>query len=422
MKPYRWVIEVVLFTTYLVFGISWLAYAPLMGEVATHYGVSSARAGMLISLVSVAKAFVPLLAGLLAARIGLRRAILVGAALTAVAVAAPLAPSFDALLALRFVFGVGGAIVVTLMGPMVMQWFSRHELPLVNGLNNVAVNSGITVAMFTAVPLSRGLGWQMTLTVFGALSAGAALLWLALGADAESEERATDASSAASVGLRDVLRRKETWGVALAFSGPLSLYLALNTWLPTHFQIAFGLEKAQASQITGLFNLVGIPAALIGGLVTTRLGLRRPLIVAAGCVMPLGALGLCLSPEPAVRTASAVLLGAAFFLYVSPLFTVPMELEGLTARHVALMMGVVFSVSYVASFFSPTLVGWLRDATGSFSPGFVVFALLSSSLAVGGLVLPETGPAARRDGTVGFEEGRARVQNACATQAPAGRR
>lgn len=422
MKPHRWVIEIVLFLTYLVFGISWLAYAPLMGEVATHYGVSSARAGLLISLVSVAKAFVPLLAGLLAARIGLRRAILCGAALTAVAVVAPFAPSFDALLVLRFVFGVGGAVIVTLMGPMVMQWFSRHQLPLVNGLNNVAVNSGITVAMFTAVPLSRELGWQTTLTVFGALSAGAALLWLVLGADAPAGEAADGPRPERTVRLRDVLRRRETWSVALAFSGPLSLYLALNTWLPTHFQTAFGLDKAQASQLTGLFNLVGIPAALVGGVVTARLGLRRPLIVAAGCVMPLGALGLCLSPDPAVRTAAAVLLGAAFFLYVSPLFTVPMELQGLTARHVALMMGVVFSVSYVASFFSPTVVGWLRDATGSFTPGFVLFALLSSSLAVGGLLLPETGPAGRRVADAGFEEGGTAVPKASASNVHVSRR
>ena len=45
------------------------------------------------------------------------------------------------------------------------------------------------------------------------------------------------------------------------------------------------------------------------------------------------------------------------------------------------MMGVVFSVSYVVSFLSPMLVGWLKDTTGTFAPGFITFAALSSSLA-----------------------------------------
>lgn len=395
MRPYRWVVESVLFGTYLVFGISWLAYSPLMKDVAAHFGATSTQAGAVISLVSVAKAFVPLLAGMLAARIGLRWALLVGATLAGVAVLAPLAPTFDALLVLRFVFGVGGAIVVTLMGPMVMQWFPRSELAMINGINNVAVNTGITVAMFTAVPLSARVGWQTTLIVFGALSAAAAAAWLVLGREVTAETTA-GAGMVEDARLSEVTRVRETWLVAMAFAGPLSLYLALNTWLPTHFQLAFGLDKASASQLTGLFNLVGIPMAVIGGIITSKLGLRRPLVIAAGCIMPVGAVGLCLSPDSAVRYASAIVLGAAFFLYVSPLFTVPMELEGMTPRRVALMMGVVFSVSYLVSFVSPLAVGWLKDRTGSFGPGFVVFAVLSSSLALGGYLLPETGPSARR--------------------------
>lgn len=395
MSPYRWVVEAVLFFTYFVFGISWLAYAPLMKDVTTHFNASSAQAGAIISLVSIAKAFVPLLAGVLAARIGLRWALLAGAALAAVAVAAPLVPSFDALLALRFVFGVGGAIVVTLMGPMVMQWFPRSELPMVNGINNVAVNTGITVAMFTAVPLSERFGWQITLVAFGALCAVAAVAWLVLGREV-TVEAATKADVTEEARLVEVLQRRETWIVAMAFAGPLSLYLALNTWLPTHFQLAFGLDKAAASQLTGLFNLVGIPMAVLGGIITSKLGLRRPLIMAAGCIMPVGAFGLCLSPDSAVRYASAMVLGAAFFLYVSPLFTVPMELEGMTPRRVALMMGVVFSVSYIVSFLSPLAVGKLKDVTGSFDLGFKIFAVVSTTLALGGYLLPETGPAARR--------------------------
>ncbi|HXE71500.1 MAG TPA: MFS transporter [Candidatus Nitrosotenuis sp.] len=391
-SPYRWVIEALLFSLYLAFGISWLAYAPLLKELEAHFGVGHARAGMLISLVSVSKAFVPLLAGLVAARLGLRRALMVGASLAGLAALAPLAPSFETLLGVRFLFGVGGAVVVTLMGAVVMEWFPRRELPMVNAFNNVAVNSGITLALFCTAGLAARLGWQGALVALGLVSTALALAWALLGREAARPGGEAARPTGDRSGLGPVLRRRETWFLALAFTGPLSLYLALNTWLPTHYQEAFGLDRGAASRLTGLFNLVGIPAALVGGWLTARLGLRRPLIVASGLLMPLGALAMVGASNPALRLAGALALGTSFFLYVAPLFTLPMELPGMTPGTVALMNGVVFSLAYVVSFFAPVATGWLKEATGSFLPGFLTFAALSASLALGGLWLPETGP------------------------------
>jgi cyanate permease len=191
--------------------------------------------------------------------------------------------------------------------------------------------------------------------------------------------------------LGSILRKRETWLIALAFTGPLSLYLALNTWLPSHYMQAFGLTKADAARLTGLFNLVGIPTAILGGWLTARLGLRRPLIMAAGLAMPPAALALCFAPDPAVRVISAILLGMSFFLYVSPLFTIPMELPGMTSPGVAMLNGVVFSLAYLVSFASPVLVGALGDRLGSYGPGLAAFALGSASLALAGWLLPETG-------------------------------
>ncbi len=59
--------------------------------------------------------------------------------------------------------------------------------------------------------------------------------------------------------------------------------------------------------------------------------------------------------------------------------TLLMELPGVTPRHVGLMMGTMFSFCYVVSAFAPTLVGFLRDRTGSFVPGFVALTVFSWS-------------------------------------------
>jgi cyanate permease len=387
----RYVVEVLLFCTYLVFGISWLAYAPLMPELSTAYGFDKAQGGLLISLVSLAKAFVPLFAGAMAARFGLHRALLVGASFSGLAVALPFLPDINALLAGRFLFGVGGAIIVTLMGPLVMTWFPKKELPMVTGLNNVAVNTGITVALFATLPLFKQIGWRNTLVLFGGLCALLAVLWAVFGAEGPIKREVKSTTAEQKPSISEMLKRSETYWLGLAFTGPLSLYLALNSWLPSHYETAFGLARDAAAQMTGLFNLVGIPVAVLGGYLCSKLGKRRPLIILAGTLMPISSYFLVNSSIHEVRLASAVILGASLFLYVAPLFTIPMELPDIDAPRVALMMGCVFSLAYIISTISPWLTGYLFDTYGSYSYGLTLFCATSSLLAIGGFMLPETG-------------------------------
>lgn len=389
----RFVVEAILFCLYLVFGISWLAYAPLLPELSGHYQFDKAQGGLLISLVSLAKAFVPLFAGAMAARFGLKRALLVGACFSALAVFLPWLPNFTSLAAGRFLFGVGGAVIVTLMGPMVMTWFPKKELPMVTGLNNVAVNTGITVALFVTVPITKAVGWRTTLMIFGALCGLLAVLWALFGAEGPIKRELKAETAEEKPRLIEMLKRPETYWLGLAFTGPLSLYLALNSWLPSHYETAFGLERSAAAQMTGLFNAVGIPVAIVGGYLCSVLGRRRPLIILSGLLMPISSYFLINSPLHSVRLVSAVILGASLFLYVAPLFTIPMELPNIDAPRVALMMGCVFSLAYIVSTVSPWLTGYLADSYGSYAYGLTLFSCTSSLLAIGGFMLPETGNA-----------------------------
>ena len=387
----RYMVEVLLFSLYLVFGISWLAYAPLLPELSGQFGFDKAQGGLLISLVSLAKAFVPLFAGTMAARFGLHRALLVGACFSGLAVTLPFLPSINTLLVGRFLFGVGGAIIVTLMGPLVMTWFPKKELPMVTGMNNVAVNTGITVALFATLPLAQKMGWQNTLVLFGALCAILAVFWGFFGSEGPIKREVKSDTPEEKPTIWEMLRRSETYWLGLAFTGPLSLYLALNSWLPSHYELAFGLERTAASQLTGLFNAVGIPMAVVGGYLCSKFGKRRPLIIVAGMLMPISSYFLVNSPVHQVRLVSAVVLGASLFLYVAPLFTIPMELPNIDAPRVALMMGCVFSLAYIISTISPWLTGFLADKYGSYSYGLTLFCFTSSLLAIGGFMLPETG-------------------------------
>jgi len=386
-----WMIEAVLFLIYFAFGFSWFAFSPLRGDIESFYHISKLEGGALFSSVSLAKFFVPVLAGFLVARVGLKTSLSIGALFCAVSMLVPFSPDYSSMLALRFLFGVGGALVVTLMGPVVMQLFPRERLPLVNGLNNVALNTGI-VAAFQVVPgLSQHYSWQSILVGGGVFSLLLAGLWFMLGSDSAT----VTTGKPVQASFAEVAGRRETWLIAMAFTGPLALYLALNSSLPDHFRVAFGLDPKQASQLTSLFNLVGIPTAVLSGWITGKLGLRRPLILGAGVLMPLSALTLCFASVPGLRWAAAIGLGISLFLYVAPLFTLPMELPGASPAFVARLNGIVFSSAYLLSGFSPMVVGYFFDRTGSYSIGLGLCCLTSSLLALGGWALPETGPRGR---------------------------
>jgi cyanate permease len=96
-----------------------------------------------------------------------------------------------------------------------------------------------------------------------------------------------------------------------------------------------------------------------------------------------------------VLSISAVIFGIGLFLWVAPLTTLAMELPGMTPQKLAVLNGVFFSVGYLLAFLAPLIAGALRDATGSFVPGFVVFSLFAFSLLFGGMMLKESAPPAK---------------------------
>jgi cyanate permease len=386
-RPYRFLIEALLFLSYFVFDMSWIGYSPFLKEIQQQFALDYTRTGLVISAVSFAKIFIPLVAGIMAVRLGVSRAILIGNFCICASLYTPFASSFSALVISRMLFGVGGAIVVTLLGPAVLQWFPRSELAIVNGFNYVAVNSGITASLFATIPLAVRFGRKSTLVGYALVSVAIFLAWLIFGRDRFPMNRSVAVSPFATYG--EILRMKEAWWLTLAAAGPLCVYLVFNTWLPTFYKESLGLGAAKAAQLTGLANMVGIPSAVLGGLLAQRTGRRKPFILISGALTGIAAFGLFLTSNLVLLSVSAVIFGIGLFLWVAPLTTLAMELPDMTPQKLAVLNGVFFSVGYLLAFLAPLIAGALRDATGSFIPGFIAFSLFSFSLLFGGIMLKE---------------------------------
>ena len=74
-----------------------------------------------------------------------------------------------------------------------------------------------------------------------------------------------------------LLRVRELWILTIGLSGAFSASSIIMTWLPKSL-IDVGWSDMLAAQLSTIIPLVGIPANLVGGILSDRLGKRKPLI------------------------------------------------------------------------------------------------------------------------------------------------
>ena len=156
------------------------------------------------------------------------------------------------------------------------------------------------------------------------------------------------------------------------------------------------MPLSQASSITGLFTLFAIPACIIGGLLPMRTGLRKPFLVIPGFLIGFAGLGTFLVNNLAIIYISVALFGICNFIFQPLIFTLAMELPGMSPREASVVIAAALALGNFAGFMGPLIVGFLTEISGSYLPGLVVCSILSWSLLIGGLLLPETGPGAKR--------------------------
>ena len=170
------------------------------------------------------------------------------------------------------------------------------------------------------------------------------------------------------------------------------MYVALTGWLPTFYHETRGMSLTQAGFIVSVLPFVGIFGVLLGGVLPTKIESRRLFFIVPGMMVGLGGLGSFLFGDLSLIYVSVILLGLGTWMYQPMLMTLPMELPGMTPQRVAFAWGWFMTTSGVTTFISPLVVGALRDGTGSFVPGFLIFGILAWFLLIAGFLLPKTGP------------------------------
>lgn len=383
---YRFVIGALILAANATIGLNFFSVTPLLPLVIDDYAITRASASLLIALPTVVKALVGLPGSLIINRFGLNRSFGISWFLVGLLIASPLVSDFSTMILLRLAYGVGAGLMMTASASLIMQWFGPREVPIMNTLLLLVIVTGTAVSVTFAIPLSQAMSWEAVLGVFGAVGLAGAIAWILFGRTRQSAGDAVEALGTGEVWrvFKDRTIFLLVIGDALVFTN----YTAITSWLPSYLNEFRNVSLEQAGYVTGLLPTIGVASVIIGGYLSVKVVARRPFFIVPGILVALGSFGAFLFADVNAVQVSVILLGIGTWVYQPILLTLPMQLPWMTPRKITVVWGASLSIAGLGMFLSPIVVGAARDISGSFIPGFAIWALLACSLIVTGVFLP----------------------------------
>lgn len=393
-KPsaYRWLMLILVSlpnfgTNYAQFQLS--AFA---AEFMADFGLTTMQFSAVTLSFSVVAGIIGVCGGTLADRLGTRRVAVVLCFITAAAALGRLLThSYGIFFLLSLFVGCGLGAVHATSGKIINAWFPQKEAGLAFSLYCGIGAAGISLAQLTSTLYA---GYRQALLVSGLVLLLAAVMWLLFGRDAP-EGVSMPPSQPVLKYISRVARLRNVWIIAICCALFSAFIYTVSTLLPTVLADTRAMDVTRANRTAGMLNTAVIVGSVVVPVIQARLGKFRPIlaalmllsavfvvpiaVVSDGLVLPLVCLlGVCIS------------VGCAFFMAI---------LSGLPevgAEYLGSAQGLVTLVQYVIGGFviSSFVVTPLVDISGSLL--FVAAAVLCVLMAIGALLLPETGQKAKK--------------------------
>lgn len=365
-----------LFFSTTAFAVSfavWGLISALAPTFTQAYQLSATEKSLMIALPVLLGSLGRLPAGMLADRYGGRKifaAMLVLAAIPAALIG--LSTSYAQLLVLGLFLGLAGTTFPVGVG-FTSKWFSGEKQGSALGVYGMG-NIGQSVAVFGAPVLAAALGaWRPVFFVFAALSLIWGVVFYLFARDAAQTAEPKTLSENLSVLKRSPL----AWVLSLFYFLTFGGFVALAIYLPTLLRDQFALTPTDAGARTAGFVLLATLMRPVGGWLADRTGGARVLLLVFASVAGFGFL-MSYAWMPTFTVGALGLGNGAVFKLVPQYF--PKETGTVT--------GLVGAFGGLGGFFPPLMLGVIRDATGSYTLGFVFLALFAlMCLAVNYLVL-----------------------------------
>jgi MFS transporter, FHS family, L-fucose permease len=333
------------------------AMGPNADRVKNAYQISNVMSTLLPFVVFIAFALFSVPGGVLAARIGRKKLLLLGLGINALALVIPSfqVPSFGVLLACIFSLGVGTTFLQVAGNPIMRDVsaegaYSRN-LAFAQGIKGIgSTASTYLVTAITTLVLFKGMDWR------GAFPPFCALMALAFVSVAFVNVKETKADVPPSIGSSLALLGEPVFLLAVV---GIFLYVgaesSMGRFLKPTF-MAFGVDEQTANTMgPTLFFLLLTIGRLLGSALLTIMTPRTCFRLSAFLGL-VGAVGLMLGSKP-VSLAGVIAAGLGFANIWPMLFSITVEERPERANELSGLMCMAISGGALV----PLLMGWFLD-------------------------------------------------------------
>ncbi len=345
-------------------------FTPLLEIIGSDLAFGVMLAGLLGTIPAAAFGVFGFLAPAVTKRFGLERTAAVALAMTALSLVLRAFAPNSAVLILSTVLalaGIGAANVVVV--PLVKAWFA-DRLALWTSLYLILMQTGQFLAPLIAVPLAVGATWRVSVGMWAAPAAVAAVAWFVLAITLPADGHHVVAAAATTERAPTIARSSTVWGLMVLFAMLSLSNYAIITWLPSVLTDAGGSAELGGTMVA-LYSAWGMVAALVVPQLATRLA--NPFIVVVICAIALivGYVGLLLSPVAGTLAwVCALGIGVSTF----PLCMTLINRRTRTSQTASAVSGFVQGIGYAIACVGPIGLGLLHEATGSWTIPLLVLA------------------------------------------------
>lgn len=346
----------------------WVLLGSLSIFITKDLGLNPAQQGLMVAIPTLSGSLMRIVVGILSDRFSGR---LVGTAMllflfVPLVLGWLLPHSFPGIVGIGLMLGVAGASFAVAL-PLASHWYPPTRQGLVMGIT-AAGNIGTVVANLSAPSLAKLYGWQNVMGLAMLPLAVVLVIFVLLAKDSPQRPQGLPLSAYLAA-----LKRGNLWWFCLFYSVTFGGFVGLSTFLPLFLKNQYAFNPVTAGLLTAAAAFLGSSLRPLGGYLADKIGGVLALSVLL--------LGICaiyavvsLLPGMPVMIALMMLIMALLGMGNGSVFQlVPQYFR----REIGVATGIVGAFGGLGGFFLPTLLGSVKQVSGSYGPGWLVLAVVA---------------------------------------------
>ena len=358
----------------------WVILGSLAVYISKDLHLNDAQKGLMVAIPVLSGSLARLPVGTLSDRFGSKRVgtIMLAFLFIPLALGWLIKVDLPAILAIGIMLGVAGASFAVAL-PLASRWYPPEQQGLVMGIA-AAGNIGTVIANLFGPVLAKTYGWHGVLGL--TMIALAVVLMVFVLIAKESPTRQQGIPVTVYLGA---LKKADIWFLCLMYSVTFGGFVGLGSYLPTFFHDQYKLAAAPVSglfsfaaagSLTALAAFAGSTLRPFGGYIADKFGGTRTLTVLL--VVIIAVYGFAALLPPIAIMGVMMVVGVAFLgMGNGAIFqVVPQRFRA----EIGVATGLVGAFGGLGGFFLPTLLGSVKQVSGSYAIAWLVlsgFALLA---------------------------------------------